>query len=41
MIELICKVTLSFTPHHPLCQWYGQSKNIKIKSQYEMLKLSI
>jgi len=29
MLELICKVTLSFTPHL-LCQWYRQSKNIKI-----------
>jgi len=29
MLELICKVTLSFTPH-PLSQWYRQSKNIKI-----------
>jgi hypothetical protein len=31
---------LSFTPY-PLFQWYPQSKEIFIKSQYEMLKLSI
>jgi hypothetical protein len=38
IVELICKVTLSFTrppipshplPSPPLCQWYRQSKNIK------------
>ncbi len=29
-----------FTPY-PLFQWYPQSKEIFIKSQYEMLKLSI
>jgi hypothetical protein len=39
-IKLIGKVTLSFTPY-PLFQWYSQSKEIFIKSQYEMLKLSI
>jgi hypothetical protein len=36
--EVIRKVTLSFTPY-PLFQWYLQSKEIFIKSQYEMLKL--
>jgi hypothetical protein len=39
-IKVICKVTLSFTPY-PLFGWYLQSKEIFIKSQCEMLKLSI
>jgi hypothetical protein len=39
LIKVIRKVTLSFTPY-PLFQWYPQSKEIFIKSHYEMLKLS-
>ncbi len=38
--DLHIQVILSFTPY-PLFHWYLQSKEIFIKSEYEMLKLSI
>ncbi len=38
--DLHIQVILSFTPY-PLFQWYPQSKENFIKSQYETLKLSI
>jgi hypothetical protein len=38
--KVICKVTFSFTPY-PIFQWYPQSKEIFIKSQYKMLKFNI
>jgi hypothetical protein len=38
--KVVRKLTLSFTPY-PLFQWYLQSKEIFIKFEYEMLKLSI
>jgi hypothetical protein len=45
---VICKITLSSPslwasfppPPYPLFQWYPESKDIFIKSQYEMLQLS-
>ncbi len=45
-IRVIRKVTLSLGPAFtsyspPLFQWYLQSKEIFIKSQYQMLKLTI
>ncbi len=36
-IKVIHKVTFSFTPY-PLFQWCPQSKEILLKSEYEMLK---
>jgi hypothetical protein len=38
--DLHIQVILSFTPS-PLFQWYPQSKEMFIKSEYEMLKLNI
>jgi hypothetical protein len=38
--RVIHKVTLCFSPY-PLFQWSPQSKEIFIKSGYEMLKLGI
>ncbi len=39
-IRVILKVTISLTPY-PLFQWFLQSKILKLKSQYEMLKLNV
>jgi hypothetical protein len=40
LLNLSRKSSSAFTPY-PIFQWYLQSKEIFIKSQYEMLKLSI